>query len=333
VTAKPEPGPKADNFSAQTCLFRLFSRNIRDKRARNWPRWVAASLALATLTAATARASATDAGAGDNAAVDSDAGRAPAAPAPAAGVARAPGLVVFDSPALTRPSVEVDGPSWTIRAPRLPASSPDGAQILVAESEITTVSETPNLTLVVRRVRDGAAVASYPLLAVSEFVQPRFEASGNMAAGAAYEALAATVRRRIALAEAALEPTRWRSLGACRLQPGPYDPAGETASGRTSPFPCALREQRIDCGALVASYSSRALTGRWRGRPFRFDRRDFAPRPMRSADVGAIPVRACFAGAWLDPVRGILVGFLVNECQRGGDSCVVQPKWLPFRLP
>jgi hypothetical protein len=234
-----------------------------------------------------------------------------------------PGWVDFRSPTFTGPDLPHGGPDWIFTTPRLPAVSPGGDTVLVPETEIV-LGGVPNLRLAVRRVADGGVQSSYPLLTASEF-----SSAGENHPGAneddirrAFADLAGLVRKRLAGAEAELSKVAFQPMAACRTE----DPADGVRP------PCSMRRQRIACPSLALHYGGSALEGTWRRHPFRVARLDFRPASVHDASLGDIPVRACFGDVWFDAERGALVGQLRNECQQGGDSCIVQSKWITARL-
>jgi hypothetical protein len=176
------------------------------------------------------------------------------------------------------------------------------------------------------RVADGAAVSSHVLLAAAEFSKAGAAAPGGdpSAVAGAFAALAELVRRRIAEANREFASKTFRPMTACRIA----DPADDVQPA------CSMTRQRIDCAGVAIRYEGGALRGTWRRRAFRVGgAHDFKPASVPDPSNGTVPVRACLGGVWLDAEHGGLVGIVRNECQRGGDWCIVQPKWLVARLP
>jgi hypothetical protein len=260
-----------------------------------------------------------------------DAGRAAGrrsdsgATAPVDGVLAATPWVLFRSPAFTREGLPHGGPDWSFATPRLPALSPDGASLLVANAEIV-LGGAPNLALSVLRVSDGAVLSSHLVLTAAEFTAAgQISTPGDSAAARArvFASLAQRVRTRLKLAEAELAAVAWTPMPRCRI---------EDQADSVHP-PCSMNRQRLDCSSLAMRFARGVLTGTWRRRPFRLARRNLVPAPVTDPSSGTIPVRACFGGAWFDSARGVFAGLLRNECQRGGDWCIVQPKWYAVQLP
>jgi hypothetical protein len=220
--------------------------------------------------------------------------------------------VVFRGPAFTGEGLPHGGPDWGFETPRLPVLAADARSMVVATSEII-LGGTPNLSLEVLRVPDLSVLATLPILSVAEF---RAAADAPTAA-AAFAELAKRVEARIADATATLAMKRWIPLAACVVAP----------DADSNQPPCAVKEQQIACPTTTLRYAQRALSGTWKGRRLRWRSRDFQPGPVKDASYGAIPVRACFGAAWFEASTGVFLGQLRNECQRGGDACIVQMTW------
>jgi hypothetical protein len=232
--------------------------------------------------------------------------------------------VSFRSPPFTDPGLPHGGPDWSFATPSLPALAPTGDAVLVARTEIVP-GGAPNLTLLVLRVSDGAVESSHVLLDATEFTAAGEPArKGDLpAATRAYAALADRVRRRIEQAETDLGGrARFRPMTACQI----LDPADGSQPA------CSMREQRIDCAGVAFRYGGGALRATGKKRAWRVRSRAFAPPPVHDAGAGTVRVRACFDGVWLAPDHDALVGLLRNECQRGGDWCIVQPRWFTARV-
>jgi len=230
--------------------------------------------------------------------------------------------VAFESPPFTGEGRPHGGPAWTFATPRLPALSAAGDEVLVAKTELV-LGGAPNLTLLVLRVGGGAARSSHVLLTAAEFTGAGRGDSTTAAAGA-FAALAERVQHRIADANRALAPKAFRPMGACHIE----DPADDVQPA------CSMKQQGITCAGVAFHYAAGAVHGTWKGRAFTVGGgRAFRPGSVLDPSAAApIPVRACLGDVWLDAERGALVALVRNECQRGGDWCVVQPRWFTARL-
>jgi hypothetical protein len=228
--------------------------------------------------------------------------------------------VTFRAPALTGDRVPHGGPDWSFVTPRLPAISADARSVLVAHSEIQ-MGGPPNLSLRVLRVSDRAVLATVPVLSVDEFGEAAAPTLDEVAARA-FADLAKRVEARLAAVVPTLAAVKWRPLAGCTVSPG--------ADERQPP--CSAREQRLTCGNARFRLTREGLHVRWRGHDFDLRTKLFSPAPVRQEGFGKVAVRACFADVWFDPSSGVLAGLLLNECQFGGDWCIVQPAWYLGRV-
>jgi hypothetical protein len=228
--------------------------------------------------------------------------------------------VVFRAPSFVGQRLPHGGPDWSFETPRLPALAPDEKSILVAITEIR-LGGPPNLALSVLRLSDLVVLSSTTILSTAEFAAAA-EIPTEAEGARAFADLAQRVRARLGSAEASLGRERWNPLSTCTVSP---------SADAVQP-PCAVKEQRLDCQKASLNYGQGALAGTWNGSVLRWRARAFRPAPVKDKSYGAIPVRACFAAAWFDPTSGVLAGLLRNECQRGGDWCIVQPTWYAKRL-
>ena len=236
------------------------------------------------------------------------------------GVGTAGDWVTFRAPAFTGDRLPHGGPDWSFETPRLPAISADARSVLVADSEIQ-MGGPPNLILRVLRVSDRAVLATLPVLSVDEFDKAAAPHVDEVAARA-FADLAKRVEARLAAAAPSLTEVKWRPLAGCTVSPG---------AGERQP-PCSAGEQRLTCGNARFRLTREGLHARWHGHDFDLRTKLFSPAPVRQEGLGRIAVRACFDEVWFDPSSGVLVGLLLNECQSGGDWCIVQPVWVLERV-
>lgn len=233
--------------------------------------------------------------------------------------------VRFEAPRLTADESPHGGPDWRFSTPRLPAVSAQRDALLVADTEVL-LGGVPNLTLRVLRIADGHELAVYPVLDAAEFnAAARGEANelpGDKAKARRFCQLAQRVRSRVAALQAQLASAEWRAMASCRVN----DVGAATQSA------CAMEKQAIECPGLTLSFAHAVLTGRWHARSFRVTRREFRPAPRHESSFGTIAVRACWSEAWFDADASVFVGRLRNECQSGGDWCIVQPRWVGVQL-
>src|SRR5204863_3753817 len=109
--------------------------------------------------------------------------------------------VEFTAPDFTGDRRPHGGPDWRFATPRLPAVSPDGKAVLVADTELR-LGGPPNLHLRVLRVADQSAEASFPILTAAEFIAT--VGLDDAQAGRFCATLTGRVRERLAEAEAQL---------------------------------------------------------------------------------------------------------------------------------
>jgi hypothetical protein len=211
---------------------------------------------------------------------------------------------------------------WSLVTQGLPALSEDGTRVLVPSEEVG-LGVSVNLSLRVLRVRDATVLTTTDILTESEVENAR-EADGGGAR--VLQELAERVQARVARADHDLSSEGWAPLTECKN----HDPA-EAA------YPlCSMADQHIECGGLgVVHRQGRLDLLGPNGHAATVRVREGTVRSV----VGPpdVPVRSCFEGVWIASRRKLLVGMLLQECQGGGDSCVVPSEWrvvaLPFAAP
>jgi formylglycine-generating enzyme required for sulfatase activity len=239
------------------------------------------------------------------------------APSPGPADGGAAGFIVFRRGSDTRDV----GPEWSFETEGLPAVSKDGATVLVPRTDEQGMGGVPNLRLDVIRVSDGSVAAQTVILHRGEVIAASTADGGP---GIALADLASRVAARVARANADLAAERWVPLTACsnRDPPDGVQP------------PCSMAEQHIACGDLrILRRGGRLDLGLdQRTATVHFLEGDV--RSVPSPNGGAVPVRSCFDGAWLEPTRKLLVGRLDQECQgAGGDWCTAPSVWRVVALP
>jgi hypothetical protein len=271
----------------------------------------------------------------------SDAGMGPPPRAPEAANAIADSSASDARPTLADPSQEFDAGSahwvvfrhgkdtwhddrldWSLGTPSLPALSEDGTRVLVPSEEVG-LGVSVNLRLHVLSVRDATVLTTTDILSENEVENAR-DADGGPAH--VLQELAARVQARVTQVNHDLSSEGWAPLTQCKN----HDPA-ETVE----PL-CSMTAQHIECGSLgVVHRQGRLDLVDPNGHAATVRVREGTVHSV--AGTPAVPVRSCFEGVWIAPRRKLLVGVLLQECQGGGDSCIVPSEWrvvsLPFAAP
>jgi hypothetical protein len=207
---------------------------------------------------------------------------------------------------------------WSLVTPGLPALSEDGTRVLVPSEEVG-LGVSVNLRLQVLSVRDATVLTTTDILSESEVENAR-DADGGPAH--VLRELAARVEARVAQVNHDLSSEGWAPLTECKN----HDPAESV-----EPL-CSMTAQHIECEGLgVVHRQGRLDLVDPNGHAATVRVREGTVRSV--AGPPAVPVRSCFEGVWIAPRRKLLVGMLLQECQGGGDSCVVPSEWRVVLLP
>jgi len=233
--------------------------------------------------------------------------------------------VTFSGPAYDGNDGPVNGPAWSFDAPHLPAVSRDGKRLMVFQSG-NALGAGPNLDLLVKRVSDGKALSTTPLLDVAAFDKAHQVGPGLEGQRRAYDALREKVVAHVLRINAELTQEGWEPLVECRVDIG---------AGATQPA-CSMKDQEIQCGSAVhLVYREPQLEVTVRGRSTRAGdpRRIVRPESVPGNQEARYPIRGCAGAAWLAPTRGLALLLLQYECQGAGDGCSVPDRWEIVHLP